>query len=357
MGFSPTVENPTAIDTATDALTTSLPEVTATSIALEVTAHHSVDQHWRPAHDEAVLSAIVCTANQLIVSTVRCRSRSSRQADRRPPTTVTDARIDASKPRVIDRRSPLTRPNSSAGRPTSSGHPRSTLDGHREARTIDATNAAVRMPRSPDDQRRSTPLSPPVATTVRTARSDDAGSPSNRPVETAVATAINTDHNYIRNMIGLTQRCQPSDGPHSPVSGCINFRIVSAETRCVAASEDSRIYTWNEGGVPAVPTAVIRPFRRPKMAPGVRGDRCRQQRWLLQRVTAVRCGRSSRHQGRRFARPIPGRVRTLSISYRMYRPTSRSWISFGLDYSARQTQIRLSNHSLSPKPPNSRLAQ
>lgn len=122
MGFSPTVEIPTAIDTATDALTPSLPAVTATPIALEMTAHHSVDQHWRPAHDEAVLSAIVCTADRLIVSPVRCRSRSSRQADRRPLTTVIDPRIDASKPRVIDRRSPLTRPSSSAGRPTSIGH-------------------------------------------------------------------------------------------------------------------------------------------------------------------------------------------------------------------------------------------
>lgn len=218
----------------------------------------------------AVLSDIVCTADRLIVSTVRCRSRSSQQADRRPPTTIIDARIDASKPRVIDRRSPLTQPSSSAGRPTSSGHPRSTLDGHREARTVDATNAAVRMPRSPDDQRRSTPLSPPVATTVRTARSDDADSPSSRPVETAVATAINTDHDYIRNVIGLSPRCQPSDRPHSPVSSCINFRIVSAETRCVAASEDSRIYTSHTGCVPAVSTAVIRPFRRPKIDPRVR---------------------------------------------------------------------------------------
>lgn len=79
VGVTPTVEIPTAIDTATNELTTSLPVVAPTAIALEVTAHHSVDQHWRPAHDRAVLSANVCTADRLIVSTVRCRSVSSRQ--------------------------------------------------------------------------------------------------------------------------------------------------------------------------------------------------------------------------------------------------------------------------------------
>lgn len=56
-----------------------------------------------------------------------------------------------------------------------------------------------------------------------------------------------------------------------PFSKCINFRMVSVETRCVAASDDSRIYTSHTGGVPAVSAAVIRPFRRPKIDPGVRG--------------------------------------------------------------------------------------
>jgi len=169
VGVTPTVEIPTAIDTVTDALTPSLPAVTATPIALETAAHHNDTQHWRPAHDTAVLSAIVCTADRAPLSTVRCRSTSSRQADRRPSTAVGDPRIDGSPQRVIDRRSPLARLGCSAWWPTSSDPLVSALDAGRNATATAASNAALRQPRCPADQRRSTPLSSVPTTTVRTA--------------------------------------------------------------------------------------------------------------------------------------------------------------------------------------------
>jgi len=44
-------------------------------------------------------------------------------------------------------------------------------------------------------------------------------------------------------------------------------------------------------------------------------------------VTGVRCGRFSRRRRRRFARPVHGRVRPPSISYRIYCSTARIWVS------------------------------
>ena len=267
MGVTPTVEIPTAIDTATDALSPSLPAVTATPIALEMTAHHSVDQHWRPAHDRAVLSANVCTADRLIVSTVRCRSTSSRQADRRPSTAVGDPRIDGSPQRVIDRRSPLARPHRFSGGSLVVTPLGSTLDARLNTTATAASNAGLRQLRCPADQRRSTPVSSAPTTTVRTARSDDADSPPNSPATTAVATAISTTTDSIRNVIGSAPRRQQCDSPRSPFSGCISYRMLSVETRCVGNDVDSRIYTSHTGCVPAVSTAVIRPIDARRSTP------------------------------------------------------------------------------------------
>ena len=260
MGFSPTVEIPTAIDTAPNELTTSLPVVAPTALTLEVTAHHSVDQHWRPAHDTTVLSAIGYTADRLIVSTVRCRSTSSRQADRRPSTRGADPRIDGSPQRVIDRRSPLARPHRFSGWPLVVSPLSSALDARLNTTATAASNAALRQPRCPADQRRSTPWSSVPTTTIRTAGSDDADSPSNSPATTAVATAISIGTDTIRNVIGSAPRRQQCDSPHSPFSGCISYRMLSAETRCVGNDVDSRIYTSHTGCVPAVSAAVIRPI-------------------------------------------------------------------------------------------------
>ena len=44
-------------------------------------------------------------------------------------------------------------------------------------------------------------------------------------------------------------------------------------------------------------------------------------------MTGVRCGRFSRRRRRRFARPVHGRVRPPSISYRIYCSTARIWVS------------------------------
>jgi len=152
VGVTPTVEIPTAIDTATDALTPSLPAVTATPIALEVTAHHSVDQHWRAAHDTAVLSAIGYTANRLPLNTVRCRSVSSRQADRRLSTPGAD-RPDRRLAAAGDRPPITTRSTAPIQRlPTSSGptrfRPRRSAQHDRDCRQQRGPSTAT-MPGRP----------------------------------------------------------------------------------------------------------------------------------------------------------------------------------------------------------------
>jgi hypothetical protein len=61
-------------------------------------------------------------------------------------------------------------------------------------------------------------------------------------------------------VIGSAPRRQQCDSPRSPFSGCISYRMLSAETRCVGNGVDSRIYTSHTGCVPAVSAAVIRPI-------------------------------------------------------------------------------------------------
>lgn len=115
------------------------------------------------------------------------------------------------------------------------------------------------------------PVSSPVTTTIRAARIDDAEKCVTRPVEAAISLTDNHVSDNIRNMIGLAPRRQSCDSPRTPPSGYINYRMFSAETRCVATSEDSRIYTWNWGCVPAVLAVSIRPVENRGPTPQIVG--------------------------------------------------------------------------------------
>jgi len=168
-------------------------------------------------------------------------------ADRRPSTAVVDR--------------PYRRPEVAGDRPPITTH--STRQFQRGCRLVVAPLVRPRWsPRgrcnhrhplgcsSATSPRRSTtinPVSSPVTTTIRAARIDDAEKCVTRPVEAAISLTDNHVFDNIRNMICLAPRRQSCDSPRTPPSGYINYRIISVETRCVATSEDSRIYTWNWG--------------------------------------------------------------------------------------------------------------
>lgn len=196
--------------------------------------------------------------------------------------------------------------------------PRRSLGGRR----YHASNAAVRVPRSPDDQRRSTPVSSPVTTTIRTARIDDAEECVIRPVEAAISLTDNHVSDCIRNVIGLALHRQRCDSPRSPsavisvivyfqrkpgVSSAVWTAGLTLGTRGVSRQicqpvfglltpEDRPRSTW---GSSSIPTMVVTACDRRSL-------------WPLQLVLTA-C----------FARPVHSRVRPLSISCRMCRSTAR----------------------------------